>query len=197
MNPSKIGADDLRRVGMLDMLDCDPRPTFILDATLVNGLCETDYLPVYWNPAVATIDTGRLLQAIKQLAFSRFPRWVDRKDDSPFSYLGFSWTKILVAGRWSVISGTSINTPMLNLSRDIEGLARTKETPSPKVPTFDWTDEFPPLRLSPHVAWARSIDWASTALGPMSEWSSQLRSVANLIMQDPRPAVGFYGTKYV
>jgi hypothetical protein len=47
--------------------------------------------------------------------------------------------------------------------------------------------------MTPHVAWARSVDWSQTPLGPMTMWSSQLRSIANLVMQDPRPAVVFYG----
>jgi hypothetical protein len=62
-----------------------------------------------------------------------------------------------------------------------------------KTSTFDWTDDFPPANLSPHVTWARNIDWENTSLGPMSQWSPQLRSNASLIMQDSRPAVGFYG----
>jgi hypothetical protein len=197
MNSSRSGAGDLRHVGMLDLLECDPRPTFVLDSTLMNELRESDIHPVYWNPAAATVDTGRLLHAYKGLAFSQFSRWFEQEDDSPFNYLGFSWMKILVAGRWNVISGTSIDTSAFNLSAEVDELALTKKTSRSKTPTFDWTDELPPLRISAHVAWARSIDWASTALGPMSEWSSQLRSVANLIMQDPRPAVGFYGTEYV
>jgi hypothetical protein len=31
--------------------------------------------------------------------------------------------------------------------------------------------------LSPHVMFARSIDWASTPLGDMSTWSAELRQV--------------------
>jgi len=31
----------------------------------------------------------------------------------------------------------------------------------------------------------------------MSAWSSQLRSIANLVMQDPRPAVVFYGPELI
>jgi hypothetical protein len=53
------------------------------------------------------------------------------------------------------------------------------------------------LKLTPHIAWARSIDWSQTPLGPMSTWTPQLRSVANLVMQDPRPAVVFYGTDLI
>jgi len=47
---------------------------------------------------------------------------------------------------------------------------------------FDWTR----LALSPslprHIQFARSIDWASTPLGPIEYWSNDLRAMCNLIM---------------
>ncbi|KAJ4366181.1 hypothetical protein N0V83_007816 [Neocucurbitaria cava] len=47
---------------------------------------------------------------------------------------------------------------------------------------FDWTR----LSLSPslprHIQFARSIDWASTPLGPIEHWSNDLRAMCNLIM---------------
>jgi hypothetical protein len=47
---------------------------------------------------------------------------------------------------------------------------------------FDWTR----LSLSPslpsHIQFARSIDWASTPLGPIEYWSNDLRAMCNLIM---------------
>jgi PAS domain-containing protein len=193
LNSSPNGAESLRGVGMLDLLECDKRPTFVLDVTLVNRSREGKVHPVYWNAAMATIYSGRLLQAFKSVAFSHFAHGIDRKHDRPFLYRGFSWTKVLVAGRWDVISGTSIDSSARNESADMEGLALAKKTSRSTIPTFDWTHELPPVRISTHVAWARNIDWAATPLGSMSSWSAQLRSIANVIMQDPRPAVGFWG----
>lgn len=47
---------------------------------------------------------------------------------------------------------------------------------------FDWTR----LSLSPslprHIQFARSVDWASTPLGPIEYWSNDLRAMCNLIM---------------
>lgn len=47
---------------------------------------------------------------------------------------------------------------------------------------FDWTR----LPISPslpsHIHFARSIDWASTSLGPIDQWSADLRGMCNLIM---------------
>lgn len=41
---------------------------------------------------------------------------------------------------------------------------------------FDWARSFS-THLSHHIQLVRSVDWASTALGPMERWSSQLRQM--------------------
>ncbi|KAK8179324.1 hypothetical protein BC567DRAFT_295025 [Phyllosticta citribraziliensis] len=57
----------------------------------------------------------------------------------------------------------------------------------------DWTCEPPPPNLSPHIQLARSVDWASTPLGPIGKWSNALRHMCNLLMACPNPAILFYG----
>ncbi|SLM36137.1 hsp90-like protein [Lasallia pustulata] len=58
---------------------------------------------------------------------------------------------------------------------------------------FDWTR----IPLSPamprHIQFARSVDWASTRLGPLEEWSSDLRGMANMVMASPHPAAMYWG----
>lgn len=58
---------------------------------------------------------------------------------------------------------------------------------------YDWTSSPPPPGLSPHVELVRSVDWASTALGPMESWSPQLRFMCNFLMANPAPSVMFWG----
>ncbi|KAK8200187.1 uncharacterized protein BKA78DRAFT_376412 [Phyllosticta capitalensis] len=58
---------------------------------------------------------------------------------------------------------------------------------------YDWTCEPPPPNLSPHVQLIRSVDWASTPLGPISNWTPALRHMANLLMASPNPAILFWG----
>ncbi|KAJ4292756.1 hypothetical protein N0V90_009419 [Kalmusia sp. IMI 367209] len=62
---------------------------------------------------------------------------------------------------------------------------------------FDWTR----LSLSPslprHIQFARSIDWASTPLGPIEFWSNDLRAMCNLIMASPHPAAMYWGDELV
>lgn len=47
---------------------------------------------------------------------------------------------------------------------------------------FDWTRLCLSSSLPRHIQFARSIDWASTALGPIEFWSNDLRAMCNLIM---------------
>ena len=63
--------------------------------------------------------------------------------------------------------------------------------------SFDWTRLPVSSALSPHIQFARSVDWASTALGPMETWSSELRSMCNLIMASPHPAAMYWGEELI
>ena len=65
-------------------------------------------------------------------------------------------------------------------------------TPSDQA-FFDWTRLPVTAALPRHIQFARSIDWASTKLGPIEEWSSELRSMCNLIMASPHPAAMYWG----
>lgn len=62
---------------------------------------------------------------------------------------------------------------------------------------FDWTR----LPLSPalprHIQFARSIDWASTSLGPIEHWSPTLRAMSNMVMASPHPAAMYWGDDHV
>ncbi|KAH7634237.1 putative histidine kinase group protein [Sordaria sp. MPI-SDFR-AT-0083] len=64
--------------------------------------------------------------------------------------------------------------------------------------TFDWTripaDD---PNLGPHHRFARSIDWASTPLGPVEEWPADLRIMSNMIMGSPHPAALYWGEEFV
>lgn len=68
-------------------------------------------------------------------------------------------------------------------------LSRTAKT------VTDWTVPNPEGELTPHLEFARSIDWGATALGPMESWSPELRQVANLCMSTPHPASVFWGSE--
>ncbi|KAK2609179.1 hypothetical protein QQS21_002261 [Conoideocrella luteorostrata] len=66
---------------------------------------------------------------------------------------------------------------------------------SPEMAVTDWTVPKPKGLLSPHLKYARSVEWAKTPLGPMDDWSPEFRQVANLCMSNPHPAALFWGSE--
>lgn len=205
-------APSLHDLTMLDWFEVNPQPTFILHKTNADISRDLGFLPVYWNPAICKVDSGTLWKAIKSTVdaedlcqenddlLHKFQGWSISNEFSgePYLYRGISWTKTVVANQYIVVSGSFVNSPAVNSVLEPEGeIASPKRNSFGKSPTFDWTDVVPPLSLSAHVAWARSVAWSETPLGAMSSWPSQLRSIANLVMHDPRPAVVFYGPELI
>lgn len=82
--------------------------------------------------------------------------------------------------------------------RPFDDLALATPLLLPLHTTFDWTripaDE---PSLSSHHQFARSIDWASTPLGPVESWPPELRIMTNMIMGSPHPAALYWGRDYV
>lgn len=59
--------------------------------------------------------------------------------------------------------------------------------------SFDWTRLPMSAALPRHIQFCKSIDWASTSLGPMEDWAFDLRAMCNLIMGSPHPAAMYWG----
>lgn len=66
----------------------------------------------------------------------------------------------------------------------------------PSGSSFDWTRLPMSAALPKHIQFVRSIDWASTDLGPIESWSYDLRAMCNLIMGSPHPAAMYWGNEY-
>jgi len=66
---------------------------------------------------------------------------------------------------------------------------------TPEKAVADWTSSKPKGILSPHLQYARSVNWAATPLGPMKNWSPEFRQAANLCMGNPHPAALFWGSE--
>ncbi|KIW08818.1 hypothetical protein, variant [Verruconis gallopava] len=62
---------------------------------------------------------------------------------------------------------------------------------------FDWTRLPYSENLPRHIKFARSVDWASTSLGPIELWPPDLRQMCNLIMASPHPAAMYWGDDLV
>lgn len=90
-----------------------------------------------------------------------------------------------------VPSGPTSASPMTKV------LLPAQRNKSVNLSSFDWTR----LPMSPalprHIQFARSIDWASTSLGPIENWSYDLRAMANLVMGSPHPCAMYWGDDYI
>ncbi|KAI1850884.1 hypothetical protein JX266_003549 [Neoarthrinium moseri] len=64
---------------------------------------------------------------------------------------------------------------------------------APEKACPDWTVRHPKGTMSDHIAFARTVHWETTPLGPMEEWSPEFRQVVNLVMLNPFPAALFWG----
>ena len=58
---------------------------------------------------------------------------------------------------------------------------------------FDWTRLPFTSALPKHIQFAKSIDWASTSLGPVDTWPAILKSLSNLLMASPHPTAMYWG----
>lgn len=63
--------------------------------------------------------------------------------------------------------------------------------------SFDWTRIPLSENLPDHIRFVRSVDWASTPLGPIEEWNADLRTMSNMVMGSPHPAAMYWGPQFV
>ncbi|CAK7273827.1 hypothetical protein SEPCBS119000_005857 [Sporothrix epigloea] len=63
-------------------------------------------------------------------------------------------------------------------------------------PSFDWTRIAITDEMPEHIRFARSVNWAATPLGPIEQWSGDLRTIANLVMASPHPAAMYWGPRH-
>ncbi|KAK7625083.1 hypothetical protein IWX48DRAFT_547713 [Phyllosticta citricarpa] len=209
--------DALKTVGLVEFLALDPRPTFVVDLDIAD---RTGCLlqPVYSNHALQSTVDGDLMSLVSGKEnmespgawsvrpYSKFRKWMFNRKKDPkskaFTYSGLRWTKVIIKGRWSVISALEFDR-----RSSIPDIVTTEFSPSPSRAAtpgladfgngFDWTVDPPSGKMTEWIKFARSIDWSMTPLGPRHSWSPQLRLMANLIMRDTKPAVLFWGSEVV
>ncbi|KAI1779419.1 hypothetical protein F4818DRAFT_455462 [Hypoxylon cercidicola] len=210
-----MGLSDL---GILHLLDSDPRPTFIIASTSVEAST-----PAYVNPALR--ENPVLRESIVKLSQSRhgpFWDWITAPSLSgspatsgasgapgagnPRSFLfeNTYWTRSLVHDEWVVISSndqqpsddlvrgaaTSHNLDNSNsLLHEPTGPESSSEDNHGWIPS----DFMPEQESFVHVI--NTFDWAGTPLGPLSHWPALLQQTFNQVLVDSRPIVIYWGEK--
>ncbi|KAI9648389.1 hypothetical protein NHQ30_003022 [Ciborinia camelliae] len=83
--------------------------------------------------------------------------------------------------------------PVESDSSPPETLVVRNQVPHIDGSSFDWTRLPLSAALPRHIQFTRNINWSATPLGPMKNWSYDLRAMCNLIMASPHPAAMYWG----
>ena len=212
----------LNDIGIIELLQCDKRPTFILDLERLpdpnNHLLPTVFANTSLNYLHHITSPARLISHLPahddELAqFLHFKQWAtsslihDQQEDGlppPIHYQTLWWTQSTLRKRWRIISGSAIG-----LNGTSASLFPSHPTASQNITTTASSDIRPPkkqakpqegghtgwvdqLPASQHTEFFKSTDWSATALGPLDTWSNSLRQITRLVMSDSRAAAVFW-----
>jgi len=226
----------LHGLGVVEYLDQDGRPTFMVDLDVEGQEKQARLKPVYYNSALLdgsmdNIVDGLVLETgtsdTSSIGYPAFKSWVlhgrvGEQEQSTLSYEGNLWSRSTLRGRWVVVSGVYMGNgfsdaaprpaeapavsnaqpvaPSMQAAparKPLRKRSRTK-VPSQQSPDgndiagptrlrssvgFDWTGKNAPPKSSTYLQYVRSIEWSSTPLGPMEDWSSQLRMMCNVVVR--------------
>lgn len=184
--------------------DIDPRPTFVVDTSVQDGVAI-----VYSNPSMRTDPYGNILSAASTTTntdgtYTAFWTWVvgdcgsTGERNKRYDFLGMTWIKAQLEGRYNVIAAQETAPTPLDVS--IPGGEVISSTPkfgtqitsSKAIPGV--TDVLPPSAFLDFFA---NLDWDSSALGPTKHWSYDLKAAVRMLLNDPRPATLMWGPNVV
>lgn len=205
----------LGTIGMIELLECDPRPSFILDLERTQDPLNEHLHKIYCNKSLLRLphifgsaEHTELEQCLQ------FKRWATSVTDDrhvtqgypiPFQYQELLWTESTLRKRWRIISGSPIGlketsaasfpspsagtVQKVNDGTSAESKARKEDEKLQTRVHSNWVDDLP---ISEHVQFFKSKDWSATALGPLETWSAGLRQMTAFLMSDSRAACIFW-----
>ncbi|KAI5270631.1 hypothetical protein E4T47_05965 [Aureobasidium subglaciale] len=201
----------LQSLQLVDFLQHDSRPTFILDTTDA----DRAYI-AYRNPVLE-----RLLGAAWNI--SHFGDWASslRATTTAATYGGRAWKCILQDQRWLVSSAIgdsptkdndslaaapradSQNSSLTNRSSSTDSRRQSVASSSWRTVSedganrfLDWT-QAPSPAMSAHMHLVRNFPWHKTSLGSMAAWPESLRSAVLSAMANPDPRLLLWGDDHV
>ncbi|KAI0096682.1 hypothetical protein F4776DRAFT_651482 [Hypoxylon sp. NC0597] len=196
----RMGISD---VGVIEFLDSDPRPTFVVEITKTSG-------PIYANPALR----GRPVLRKRVVELSQSPHdpfwaWIAATcspgagSDHTFVFEKTCWTRSIVRNEWVVVSSNDVfpldvTARTSSSHRRVNSNSLLHEAAS-QGPSTDrdhgWIlPEFMPDQES-FVHIINTIDWAGSPLGPPPRWPALLQQTFNQVLADSRPIVIYWGEK--
>jgi len=205
---------ELGTIGMLELLEHDQRPTFVLD--LENAQEDKCVQTAFQNRSLMRLpDVADLVLkkppsgTHKGYQYADFKEWASRPptagtsgDRSTITYEGLLWICTTIRKRWRIITVSAGKSSPILAPADKTTTSKPPSGSPPAVvdtikskeniwdePPEDWTDILPP---SHHRHFFKDIDWSATALGPLKHWSAHLRQMVRFLMSDYRPAYMFW-----
>ncbi|KAL2758515.1 hypothetical protein ACRALDRAFT_1061694 [Sodiomyces alcalophilus JCM 7366] len=213
----------LLNIGVADLLESDPRPTFVVALPSSSDPATPADL-VYSNPAL-TRDVGlldKLLSASEQEE-EIFWKWITTNDGSvphSCSYHNALWTKNVLHATWVVV-GCNLDTPPIDISRlrldspgDYLGMHQNYSS-APPTPSAELGLDFEkpkPIRVASEPEFklpelmpeqntfldvVESVNWSETSLGPMDSWSPYLKQTYSQILCNSQPSAIYWGEEFV
>ncbi|PFH56161.1 hypothetical protein XA68_16967 [Ophiocordyceps unilateralis] len=141
---------------------------------------------------------GSNLSAVAESPLGRsMPVTPEGDNSDPPDYLGDAAPDILPHAHPPTLSDIATETNLSDGRRHPDEFTNQVLQLQPTKSVFDWTRIPITDSMPEHIRFAKSVDWASTPLGPMSEWTSDLRAMSNLIMGSPHPAAMYWGPELI
>ena len=205
----------LGNIGITELLECDSRPSFILDLEQTQDPLNEHLQKIFCNKALLSLPQIFGSAAHTELEQClQFKKWatavpedlhVTQSHTAPFQHHELMWTMSTLRKRWRIISGSPIglkDTSAASLPSPSAGTVR-KVSDGTRVDSSarredgkihaslhsTWVDDLP---INEHVQFFKSKDWSATALGPLETWSACLRQMTSLLMSDSRAACIFW-----
>lgn len=219
-------SDDLASVGILELIHHDDRPTFILE-TFTTQLAESSVSQIiYRNPALNSLIAldNDLFERWADTIDSKASSWLFDGREWIGTMIRGRWMVVYCKQLHNFGVSESIallqhgeNERALDLpvesvpSKFHDNLARQVSSKITKIPVWpkfetenstelpqilDWTRN-PVNNLSEHEQFVKDFDWASTSVGPITEWPLQLRMLVIAIFPSTNPRIIFWGPEHV
>ena len=205
----------LGTIGIIELLECDPRPSFILDLEEIQDPLNEHLHNIFRNKSLLQLPhifgSAEHTELDQRLRFKKWAtgapedRHVTQSYTVPFQYHELLWTMSTLRKRWRIISGSPIG--LKDTSADsllspsagtlqkvhdgtsVDMNARKEDEKIQADVCSTWVDHLP---MNEHVQFFKSKDWSATALGPLETWSACLRQMTGFLMSDSRAACIFW-----
>jgi hypothetical protein len=185
----------MQTVDIRGLYDSDPRPTFIVD-------CAAQSAAIY-HVNTALLDIPQL--ALSLHSHNALRDWWDpasrvaSRHQHEFRHGRYRWAKFTACQRWLIVTiieqPPCSDEPKTHLQEPAQ-LSRVTSPLQPQPQTI-FTVKIQSPELREHIDRLRRIDWATTSLGPVTDWSYELNLLITTLMLETRPTALLLGPDHV